>query len=289
MPASVLRKGELLVAHLTGGREFDGLSKGYPLEGGDGHCRLCGVYGPLTYEHIPPRAAGNFTRRRFVNVLQWAQHADLAVFPRSGWTPQQRGEGAHLLCAGCNHVLSHKSYVAAYVHAAAVFMRHLHDRAAPKRSDRFFGPVEVQVAGIDIGRVARQVIAMMLCLSGSPALGSTYPQLREFVLNGEPCPLPDGFRLEWGLTSGTRCRVMLPVATTLSDGSAWAQIEFAFAPFVWVLRYGSDRPVHPLGDVSSWTTHPVGKTTSIRVKTSVVPTVSPFPGDYRTEEELAAR
>lgn len=287
VPAWVLKKGELLVGHLTGGSEFEGLSKGLPFQRGSGHCRICGVYGPLTFEHIPPRAAGNSTRRRFADVLHWAQRDTVVDFPRSGWTPQQRGEGAYLLCAGCNHLLSHRGYVGAYVHVAAAVMSRLHDRGCERPSDRtFFGPVDVQMSGIDTGRVARQVMAMMLCLSGSPALGRTYPQLRDLVLKGTPCPLPEDFRLEWGMTFGTRCRVMPPVATTMHDGSTWAQIELAFPPFVWMLRYGSGWAADTLGDVGSWTTHSTGTTAEVRVRTSIVPTVSPFPGDYRTAEEL---
>lgn len=273
-----------LLAHLNGGARYSGPSIGFPLEKGQGHCRVCGQYGPLTFEHIPPRAAGNATRRRFVDTLRWAEQEDLAPFPRTGWKPLQRGHGAYLLCSSCNRRPSHKGYVRAYTRAAAAAMRRLAERTEEKND--FFAPVDVELHEVDVGGVVRQVMAMMLCLSGSAALGDAHPSLRELVLDGAPCSLPAGFRLEWGLTFGGRCRATLPVATISDTGHVSAEIGLSFAPFVWVLRYRAGTPCDPLADVSSWTTLRAGDVTSLEARTTVVPTVSPFPSDHRTTEEL---
>jgi len=53
-------------AQLVSGSEiYSGSSLGYPTRKAEGHCRLCGRYGDLTFEHIPPRSAANSTRWRF--------------------------------------------------------------------------------------------------------------------------------------------------------------------------------------------------------------------------------
>src|SRR4051812_4072419 len=56
-------------------------------KGGRGPCRICGVTTQLTFEHVPPRSAGNNQPRRAVDLATDLRSAP-GVMPRSGWIQQ---------------------------------------------------------------------------------------------------------------------------------------------------------------------------------------------------------
>ena len=66
----------------------------------EGTCHLCGSNGPLSFEHVPPRAAFNNKRviaYRFEDVIELGPDAS----PRGPIS--QRGAGAYTLCSSCNN------------------------------------------------------------------------------------------------------------------------------------------------------------------------------------------
>ncbi len=66
----------------------------------EGICHICGTYGPLTFEHVPPERAGNNAQ---VRLLPFEEAMDLGPDdPRPRGRVQQRGAGAHTLCDPCN-------------------------------------------------------------------------------------------------------------------------------------------------------------------------------------------
>jgi hypothetical protein len=58
-----------------------------------GDCHICGVHGPLSYEHVPPEAAFNDRMAVKANMGEW--------FSEGKWTgkgqQQQRGAGEYTL------------------------------------------------------------------------------------------------------------------------------------------------------------------------------------------------
>jgi hypothetical protein len=64
----------------------------------DGYCHLCGRYGKLSFEHVPPEAAFN---GRPVRVRTGMQVVTVDPDDERGKT-NQRGAGAHTLCEPCN-------------------------------------------------------------------------------------------------------------------------------------------------------------------------------------------
>lgn len=68
----------------------------------DGRCALCRKFGPLTFEHFPPRSVGN---KLPVVVRDWS---DFIRTPSEIGRPmagpvQQRGSGWYALCSECNN------------------------------------------------------------------------------------------------------------------------------------------------------------------------------------------
>ena len=51
----------------------------FPSRGHVGHCRICGAYGPMTEEHLPPKGLGNRWDFRTASFGQWIEADDLDV------------------------------------------------------------------------------------------------------------------------------------------------------------------------------------------------------------------
>src|SRR5437667_12057859 len=67
-----------------------------------GPCCLCGVTGPLSFEHVPPQSAFNKDTvllaevKRMLGRDWWPERHNLET------TPQERGAGRYTLCEPCN-------------------------------------------------------------------------------------------------------------------------------------------------------------------------------------------
>src|ERR1700740_102769 len=66
-----------------------------------GICRLCGSYGPLSFEHVPPHAAFNNHRVVVISFDKYLGAVNLDEI--RGGRVQQRGVGAYTLCVQCNN------------------------------------------------------------------------------------------------------------------------------------------------------------------------------------------
>jgi len=135
-------------------------------------------------------------------------------------------------------------------------------------------------------RIGKQVLATMIAASG-PALTERRPDVRDLVLNREQVAVPDSIRLSMYLC---------PTSTGRTTGLAWAAkdggpvhvlVEFAMPPFGWVLTIEGqpldDRPV-AVGHLLECA---VDEERLIEVPAiPVLPTHEPFPGDYRTKNEI---
>src|SRR5690606_19434915 len=75
-----------------------------------GKCHICGQFGDLSFEHVPPEAAFN---NRPIRVKSGMQLVNADLDDERGRT-QQRGAGGYTLCERCNS-LTGTWYGSAYV------------------------------------------------------------------------------------------------------------------------------------------------------------------------------
>src|SRR5216684_6998566 len=66
----------------------------------EGVCHICGNYGPLSFEHIPPRAAFN---NRSVIKVKFEEALELGPDGVAKGPIQQQGAGQYTLCRKCNN------------------------------------------------------------------------------------------------------------------------------------------------------------------------------------------
>jgi hypothetical protein len=256
--------------------------------GSVGPCHVCGQAAPLTFEHMPPRAAGNSAPRRAVDLETSLAHP-IGEFPSRGWASMQRGVGLYATCARCNN-FGGTAYVPQYLDFTASMFSGLEAWARQAESAGQTGPPEklrMNVERIDTGAVVRQVLFMLMAASGSAGLGERYPVLREIVLDKTPAALPPEMALRLTLLATERSRVHpVAVEANFATDQERALVEVAFTPFAWLLEIGdpSDRQA---ADVSSWTEVVPDEERQIELVTTVGSIVTAIGGDYRHRWQIA--
>jgi len=135
-------------------------------------------------------------------------------------------------------------------------------------------------------RIAKQVVSTMIA-SSSKDLTTTRPDLATFVLEKEATVPPGSIRLS---------TYLCPTSTGRSTGLAFAMkvgeephwlVEFALPPFGYVLTVdGQPLDTRPI-DISWFTACRYDEKRPVDLDhIPVLPTHEPFPGDYRSKDEI---
>jgi hypothetical protein len=172
---------------------------------GDARCSICGEsFEKLSFEHIPPRSAGNAERVETFGLEHWLDRGERGKM--SGGTFQQRGAGRFSLCRDCNNKTG-RWYVPEYAAWASRGIRLLQEvkplsdaNADPARKAARIGFIDVFPL-----RFMKQCITMIMASNG-PRFGDAQPALSEFVLNQRSQLLPDQYHLYLALYRGPVAR-----------------------------------------------------------------------------------
>jgi hypothetical protein len=242
----------------------------------DGKCRICGAYGPLTYEHIPPEAAFNDKRILLADTKALLASKDWASFeePKGRW--QQRGAGDHTLCASCNSKTG-GWYGSQYVEWAAQGMRQLVANGAIP---------PVQAYDICPLHVLKQILSLF-CSACGPEFAEADHELRRLLLNKEERGLPAKYRLYAYLidleSKGTR---QSGITAALSGGHTQVFAEIAFPPFGYFLTFDSRPEDAGLCDITHFKDFSWKERRYLQLSLPVRQVNSYFPGDFRTLQKI---
>lgn len=145
-----------------------------------GTCHLCLKVGPLSFEHVPPRAAFNSSRVDVQGLEHWLSRGTDGPGLRK--TIQQGGQGLQVFCADCNSETGswYASELTGWVHGAVAAMRALPPIAEMDQE------LEPHVARLRINQVrplafVKQIITMVLAVNDI-GFAERHPALRRFVL-----------------------------------------------------------------------------------------------------------
>jgi hypothetical protein len=136
-----------------------------------GTCHICGAYGDLSFEHVPPKSA--FNDRRIVTV-GYETMINLGPYERPSGRIQQRGAGAYTLCASCNNNTGRwyaKDFASWCVQAADVLIK-------TDFNPKIFTPHYIYPL-----RVLKQIVTMFFSVNDKDAFRKANTELVEFVLN----------------------------------------------------------------------------------------------------------
>ena len=158
-----------------------------------GTCRVCGWYGQLTFEHVPPRCAFNNSPAR-TYTLDLCMLLDRGELAR--WENVQRGSGYFALCDVCNNERGGKWYVPEFKEWAYLGADIVNDiREHPQRGD--IEAVRLKVSRCNPVRFVKQVVLMLLAINTTEFAAGNEP-LRQFVVERDSVGLPDHYRLFLG-------------------------------------------------------------------------------------------
>lgn len=240
----------------------------------EGICHICGDFGPLTFEHVPPRKAFNKSPVFLRDVQEIWQHGRANVKGRI----QQRGAGAHTLCAKCNNDTGdwYADDFGSWCIGAA---------GALQRSGGSSGYI-LNAPEMYPLRVLKQIVTMFFSVNAS-AFADKYPELVRFVLNRTQMYLNPRFQIAtyFAAEGGTR---HLPVMRQFDIYNRRASYysEITFYPLGYVLTVDSPPWDARWCDISHFARYEYDEQRKLPLALPLLPTHLPIPGDYRAMEQI---
>lgn len=265
-----------------------------PRRRGDGQCRLCGAVGPLTKEHVPPKASGNSETGRSHSYGDWLDSTELGELP--GGQIEQGGIFGFTLCRSCNSFTGRK-YGTAYrdwaLAAEALLAELPHPLQLDKSVDTLGWPLKVgskEDGGLSAGAFVRQVLSCFCTLSGTWDLAERQSAIRRIVLEQSVEPLPPGIELGMSLYFGPNGRMVGPSLMVDPDAGEWRwMMEMAYPPFAFILVLASNVAEPGLGLLmNDFVTLPPAAKQQFEGIARVGFGWSPYPGDYRSRGQIEA-
>lgn len=239
----------------------------------------------MTFEHIPPKAAGNCAPVRAFQLPDVLGKRTLRELP-SGGTTQQRGAGGRVLCKTCNDTTGRHGRE--FKHWAEVAHDVLASSDPPPAflSNATRQMVEFELRGVYPGRFARQVLATLVAASGSHHLSANNPEIRRVLLEGT-CELPGELRLFVGLYRGPRIRLLPPMASiNLQRRKPQVLMEVAFRPFVFTGLLSGEPDAAAGAEITSWTEMSTDRRADVQFLLPDGYGWTPFPNDFRSIEQI---
>lgn len=242
-----------------------------------GLCRICGKYGKLSREHLPPKGAFNKGEFKIKSINEYRTARNRVRNARGlVWNEKWRGGGnaKYVTCVKCNNTTG-AWYAQDYIDFATA--------CEPFARPRFAGIIgHIPTIPFYPLRVVKQAICSILAASQtehdgertdivaapsrallghrppdylkdlSPAF-RVLPQLRQFVLDRDAKGLPEGVRLYLYLVASLHGRSSGFGSIAREDTGTYAVFsELAWFPLGWVLLC-EGTVEEPIRDVTWWT------------------------------------
>lgn len=254
-------------------------------------CRICGETKQLTEEHIPPRGAYNKHRAISISVDAILGREDIELPEEGDLT--QGGIRGFVLCAECNNKTGRWGREYQEWAGRAMYLLRSQQELPPEVDEQpgHASLPEVTFKDVYPSRLIRQVLSMMLSISGGAELGERFPFLRELVLGGAAGPLPAPLRIYFLLYGSTHARIAGGPRgqAWLSDHELRRALSVDFPPLAFVLLIEGPE-INDLGiDVSSFTEWAVDRRGDIRFEDLPLGFGhKPWPADYRSKGQMLA-
>lgn len=239
-----------------------------------GICRLCGEYGKMSYEHIPPKSAFNDQHVVFQTMQDMLVGKSHSKF--------RQGIGKYSLCEKCNNSTG-GYYGEAYASWARQGMEWL-DKFG--ENPRFSVPFYIKPLN-----VVKQILVMTVAMSSEKTL-FYHEELRRFLLNKEQRYLPPKYNVHIYFTRVGEPRFASDmVVVNVGKGGSYIEAEISLPPF----GYCISKPVRGMNslaaeqgliDITWFARFEYNDWTRIWLSIPIRETVEPFPLDYRSQQEV---
>lgn len=239
-----------------------------------GPCHICGVIGPLSFEHIPPRAAFN---DRPVIPVSFPETLNLGPDDKPQGKAQQKGMGAFTLCDRCNNNTGswYGQQFVNWCYQGFEILSRTNGKPSLFHLNYVF-PLSV----------LKQVVTMFFSVN-SDTFASVHPELVRFILNRERKYLSPkyGFYVYYN-TEGKLRAFGVSGRVNIHSGKAVVFSEITFPPFGYVMTIDSDPPDNRLVDITYFSRFDYNEFRILSLKLPALPTYVAVPGDYREKDQI---
>jgi hypothetical protein len=246
-----------------------------------GYCHICGSYGKLSFEHVPPESAFNDQKVVTPDVKKVFKLTNLDDLNSLSGKQSQRGQGGYTLCGSCNSLTGHwygANYVT-WVFQGAAYLA---------RSNGFL-KLSYPYHLLPL-RVIKQIVCMFFSANSS-GFREVHPVLERFVLSKEAKHLPPDIRVYVGYLLSNRSRTAgITGSIQFDESSGTSRLrtysEISFPPFSYILSVNSPPPEHPMLDISFFAQYGYDEFITLQLPIPVLSVYTPFPGDFRSRETV---
>ena len=232
----------------------------------EGICRICGKYGKLTFEHVPPQSAFNSNPVFFQKSVHLHDPKSYLYGKR---ILSNQGAGGYYLCEPCNN-LTGSYYGDSYKKFAYIGMIALTNRIWASKTITF----EYAIQPLNI---LKQILSMFMSIDTSDQL-LNLEGLADFILNKDSNELPDKLRVFIYHTVTKQVRNGWGMART-EKGSHFRG-EITFPPFGVVYALDSEPTHDDFLEITDFKNYQFNQTIMARL---VIPYLTPktyIPGLY---------
>lgn len=242
-----------------------------------GECHICGVVGPLSFEHTPPRGAFN---NRTVVAATFDQVVSLGPEGTAKGTIEQKGMGAFTLCNKCNNDTGSwygNQFIAWCYQGMQILL------ASGGRPSLVYPHYLFPLPTI------KQVITMFFIVN-QLGFAARNPELVAFVLNKHRKYLDPRYRIfiYYNIEGNYRSTGIVGKVSLGSGSPPIILSEMNFPPFGYVMTYNGTVPEKQLAEIAHFAGYDYEEFKILNIRLPVLPTHIWIPTDYRTKEQIDA-
>ena len=239
-----------------------------------GTCHICGNYGPLSFEHVPPKKA--FNENSLVRV-KFKEAMELAPITPVKEDIQQQGMGGYTLCGKCNNDTG-SWYGTGFVNWCYQGFEILWKSSGKPTLIYFYHLFPL--------RILKQILTMFFS-ANSPEFGKVHPELVKFILNKNVKYLAPQFRFFAYFNIEGKFRYFgIQSFFRVHKGKLTTMSEINYPPYGYVMTLDSDPPDRNQVEITHFSKYGYNEYDTKAMRLPVLPTHLPLPGDYRSKEEI---
>lgn len=250
-----------------------------------GTCAICGKYGRLTFEHIPPRSAGNKHPVRMMTLDKFIRESNvnpnIQLDDPHKSSRLNRGSGMFSLCEKCNNTTG-SLYGQEYKRVAAAFFQFIANEN-PQHGEAYTIQLTMHPA-----QFIRQVISMFMSVDNS----SDIRDFQSYLLDKDkPAYVLPNMRITMFISIGSTMRLGGPFgAMSFNDNSTSVgslATEIITRPLGFTMFRNVDKYQKGFGcDITEMLKFSYNDEIQLTLTLPVVNLYGNFPLDYRTKDEF---
>ena len=249
-----------------------------------GTCHVCLRERPLSFEHIPPRAAFNVDKVDIGGLKHWLERNNDGK--RLRHAIQQGGAGFSRLCEDCNSRTGswYAAELTGWVHAAVAAIHSL-PSVAEMDAQLEDHSVMFRIEGVRPLAMVKQIVTMVLVVN-DVEFAVRRSDLRAFVLDRDRTGLRD-IEVYLALYLGPMVRfVGLSGRANLETGDAFVLSEVAYPPFSYIASFEEPPPMLRVGNITGFAEIPYTSRATAEIELMVGFGHTPLPADLRTGAQV---